>query len=684
MYNDPKIKEYDPYAFLEITDDHKSLRWVADQNERAIRELSVFDFKECQDILIDAYAERNTTVFVDRCGDFAYAIQKSEVNPKGTWQRTTWQRYTSGDPEWQILLDIDNLCKNEGQNWVWQTAVMSAASFGRAMIGLSDGGADAIEFREFDVESCSFVIGGFHLPVARQVVSWYAHDTLVVLSTLGDGHKTKSGYYRTVRLLHRSQEIDDADIIFEVDAAHMRAIAHVDHSADSPKFLFVDSVSISDNRFYYGCLQSECKPITLPQNAWMSPRGEFVAIYVPQEWTFSGKRYPSGSLLVGRILDLIDGTGSFEILFVSTERSSVQKYFWAGEYFVLSVLDNLRPLLFRFQISPDGWAREKIQIPKEDGALSVWSVDLPASEGNGDIFLVVEDLLTPRSVFVLEAMAAPKLLFGNRSFSRADGLSITRHEAVSSDGECIPYVQVGPVGRTGDAPVLMYGYGGFGISLSPCFDLAVYKLWLEKGGTYVLTHLRGGGEFGSRWRYGGTRGRKSQSHDDFAAVASDLVVRGVTSPKRIAAHGMSNGGLLIANMLTRYPDRFGALFCANPLTDMLRFSVLGAGAAVVAEYGDPSDAGDQEHLKRISAYHNIEANRDYPPILFTTSRTDDRVHPAHARKMTARLQEYGYKAWLYEAKTGGHSYGNDSVEKAAVLALAYSFLWKTVTVGIYS
>jgi prolyl oligopeptidase len=242
------------------------------------------------------------------------------------------------------------------------------------------------------------------------------------------------------------------------------------------------------------------------------------------------------------------------------------------------------------------------------------------------------------------------------------------------DGERIPYVQVGPVRETGDAPVHLTGYGGFRLSQLPYYSSAVGKLWLERGGTSVTASIRGGGEFGTRWHDAGRRAGKRLSHDDFAAVAADLVRRGVSLPGRIAAEGGSNGGILISNMLTRYPERFGALFCTIPLIDMRRYSKLLAGASWVAEYGDPDDPDDWAFLQTYSAYHNAVPGRRYPPILFATTRKDDRVHPGHARKMAAKLQAMGYDAYFYEPPAGGHGYGRDNKERAAFTALGFAFL----------
>jgi prolyl oligopeptidase len=275
---------------------------------------------------------------------------------------------------------------------------------------------------------------------------------------------------------------------------------------------------------------------------------------------------------------------------------------------------------------------------------------------------------------LIEPGQAPVILKRAPRTFDGDGLVVTRHEAVALDGERIPYVQVGPPGETGAAPVLMRGYGGFGVALLPSYSSAVGKLWLERGGTSVTANIRGGGEFGSPWHDAGRRERKPMSHDDFAAVASDLVKRGVTRPQRIAAEGGSNGGILITNMLTRYPERFGALFCTIPLIDMRRYSKLLAGASWIAEYGDPDRPEEWAFLQTYSAYHRAGPGCTYPPILLATTRKDDRVHPGHARKMTAKLQAMGYEAYFYEPAAGGHGFGRDNKEVAAFVALGYAFL----------
>jgi prolyl oligopeptidase len=341
---------------------------------------------------------------------------------------------------------------------------------------------------------------------------------------------------------------------------------------------------------------------------------------------------------------------------------------------VLSILDELKPVFEICTPTADGWTRERLRGLSAIGVADVWRLDHHESESNGDLVANVQDPLTPPSLVLIEPSKPPVVLKRAPQTFSADGLLVTQHEAVSVDGELIPYVQTGPAGENGDAPVYMTAYGGFGHAVKPYYSSALGKLWLERGGTVVQANIRGGGEFGTRWHDAGRYAGKRLAHDDFAAVAADLVRRGVTQPKRIAAEGGSNGGILITSMLTRYPDRFGALFCTIPLIDMRRYTKLLAGASWIAEYGDPDKPEEWEWLKTYSAYHAVEPGQKYPPILIATTRRDDRVHPGHARKMTAKLQAMGCEAYLYEPAAGGHGYGKDNKERAAFVALGLTFL----------
>jgi prolyl oligopeptidase len=295
-------------------------------------------------------------------------------------------------------------------------------------------------------------------------------------------------------------------------------------------------------------------------------------------------------------------------------------------------------------------------------------------------FLLMRDsFLEPPSLSIVAPGQATELLKQPPPRFNADGLTVTQHEVLADDGVRIPYFQVGPrdLSNDGCAPTILYGYGGFLVSLLPGYHADVGKAWLEHGGVYVVANIRGGGEFGSAWHKAGIREHKKRAQDDFAAIAADLVRRGVTSPRRLACHGGSNGGLLVGNMLTRFPERFGAVWCTIPLLDMRRYSKLLAGASWIAEYGDPDKADDWAFLKEISPYHLAEAGKLYPPILLWTSARDDRVHPGHARKMAARLEELGHTVFFYEPPQGGHG-PSDFEQTAHMWALGYSFLRRTI------
>ena len=326
---------------------------------------------------------------------------------------------------------------------------------------------------------------------------------------------------------------------------------------------------------------------------------------------------------------------------------------------------------------PGFWTRQTVDTLPRIGVVGLRPIDEEPGDRNGEVLASTLDPLTPPSLLMLDVTAplvAPVLLKTSQRVFDPDGLAVTRHEAISIDGERIPYTQVGPATDSGDAAVYMTGYGGFGLSEQPIYHAAIGKLWLERGGTAVRANIRGGGEFGTRWHDAGRLAGKYLAHEDFAAVANDLVRRGVTRPKRIAAEGGSNGGLLIANMLTRHPDKFGALLCTIPLIDMRRYAKLLAGASWIAEYGDPDLPEDWAFLQHISAYHTAREGCGYPPILIATTRADDRVHPGHARKMAKKLQDLGHPAYLYEPAAGGHGFGKDNAERAAFVALGLAFL----------
>ncbi|WP_160119560.1 prolyl oligopeptidase family serine peptidase [Rhodovarius lipocyclicus] len=665
----------DPWLWLEEIDAPRAIAWVEAQNAATLARFADARFEADRDAVRTALDRPDKLPHVTRRGAWLYNFWTDAANPRGVWRRTTLASYRSETPEWQVLLDVDALARAEAEDWVWQGAATLPGRHDRAMLRLSRGGGDAVVLREFDLDTRAMVPGGFHLPQAKGGVDWLDRDTLLVASAFGEGMATRSGYARTVRVWARGTDPATAPVIFAVPEDHMGAWGSLDREGD--RLIFVDQQGFYDVAVHVGDRSGPRQRIALPSDMDFRWQRGWVALRPRSPWTHAGQTHAPDTLLVASLDSVLAGAPECRVIFTPAERTALQGFFWCDGRLVVSVLEELRP---RFTIfTPGEWQGRALAGLSENGVASLWPLDTEAEESDGSLLVQVEDPITPASLLLSDvALATPVLLRRSSPIYDARGLVVTRHEAVSVDGERIPYVQTGPAGESGDAPVHLSGYGGFRISRLPNYQGMMGKLWLEKGGTTVIANIRGGGEFGTRWHEAGRREKKALSHDDFAAVAADLVKRGVTVPGRIAAEGGSNGGLLIANMLTRYPERFGALFCTIPLIDMRRYTKLLAGASWIAEYGDPDVAADWAFLQHISAYQVAEPGRPYPPILLATARRDDRVHPGHARKMAAKLQAMGYSAFFYEPAAGGHGYGKDNAEVASFAALGAAFLRRSI------
>jgi prolyl oligopeptidase len=664
----------DPYLWLEEVDGARALDFVAAQSKRTLDQFAGTQFAADRDVLEAIYDRPDNIPFVARRGRHLYNIWKDAANPRGLWRRTTLDSFRAAKPEWETLLDIDKLAADEGVDWLqnWTSACPSQPS--RAILGLSRGGSDAVMLREFDTDRKAFVKDGFVLPEAKSGVAWLDADTVLLSSALGDGMATTSGYARTVRLWRRGEPIERAQVVFDVPAEGMSAHCDVDRTAERPRVWFIDRIDFFNSSLWLGDETGAKTRLELPTSVWAEIHRDWLAVKLRTAWTAGEKTYMPDSVIGISLSAFLAGHRDFTLVFEPGPRRALQGWFWAAGKLVLSILDELKPVFDICTPAEAGWSRESLQGLPAIGVADVWRLDSFESESNGDLLANVQDPLTPPSMMLIERGKAPALLKQAPKTFAADGLVVSRHEAISVDGERIPYVQTGPAGETGAAPVYMTGYGGFGLAVRPTYNTSLGKLWLERGGTTVQANLRGGGEFGTRWHDAGRYAGKRLAHDDFAAVAADLVRRGVTRAGRIAADGGSNGGILISNMLTRYPERFGALMCTIPLIDMRRYTKLLAGASWMAEYGDPDKAEEWAWLQTYSAYHAAKPGQNYPPILLVTTRRDDRVHPGHARKMAAKLQAMGYEAYFYEPAAGGHGFANNNRDRATFVALGLGFL----------
>jgi prolyl oligopeptidase len=664
----------DPYLWLEEIDGARALAFVEQQSRRTLERFGGAGFAADRDTLAAIYDRPDNIPFIGRRGAFVYNTWKDANNPRGIWRRTTLDEFRRPDPKWDTILDVDRLAAAENEDWLLAWVQMLPGSHARAILSLSRGGSDAATLREFDLATKAFVSGGFILPEAKGGADWLDADTLLLSSAYGEGMATTSGYARTVRLWRRGTDVDQAPVIFETAPASMAAFASVDRTGDVPRIWFAERLDFFNTPLWLGDEAGVRSKLDLPTDIWMEAHRDWLVVKRRKAWTVGGQTYPPDTVLGISLSAFLAGESNFTVIFEPGPRRALQGFFWSAGKLVLSILDELRPVFEVLTPSAKGWTRASLPGMPGIGVVDVWRLDNEEAESNGDLLANIQDPLTPSSLMLIEGFQSPTLLKRAPKTFSADGLVVTQHEAISIDGERIPYVQTGPFAETGDAPVYMSAYGGFGHSVRPTYNSALGKLWLERGGTAVQANIRGGGEFGTRWHDAGRYAGKRLAHDDFAAVAADLVRRGVTRPDRIAAEGGSNGGILISNMLTRYPERFGALFCTIPLIDMRRYTKLLAGVSWIAEYGDPDKPEEWAWLQTYSAYHAAKPGQKYPPILIATTRRDDRVHPGHARKMTAKLQAMGYEAWFYEPAAGGHGYGKDNKERATFTVLGFSFL----------
>ena len=663
----------DPYLWLEVIEGERALAFVEQQNALTLQKFGDAGFAGDRDALAAILDRPDNIPFISRRGGFVYNLWKDVNNPRGLWRRTTLAEFRKPNPAWEIIQDIDKLAADENEDWLFAGAQALPGSSAR-ILSLSRGGSDAVTLREFDIETRAFVTEGFTLPEAKGGAAWIDADTLLLSSAYGDDMATNSGYARTVRLWRRGTDVRRAPVLFETAPEHMIAYASVDRTDVTPRVWFIEQLDFFNHNLWLGDENGARQKLDLPSDAEVESYGDWLAVKPRKPWTAGTRTYASDTVLGMSLSGFLAGERDFRILCEAGARRAVQHFFWAGNRLVISILDELRPVFEVWTPTANGWTPGKLPGLPEIGVADVWRLDAEKAESNGDLLANVQDPVTPASLMLIEGVNAPIVLKRAPRTFFADGLVVTQHEAVSIDGERIPYVQTGPAALTGEAPVHLNAYGGFGISERPYYRSAIGKLWLEQGGTSVIANIRGGGEFGTRWHDAGRYAGKRLAHDDFAAVAADLVRRGVSRPGRIAAEGGSNGGILISNMLTRYSERFGALFCTIPLIDMRRYTKLLAGASWIAEYGDPDKPEEWAWLQTYSAYHAARPGQKYPPILIATTRRDDRVHPGHARKMTAKLQAMGYEAWLYEPAAGGHGYGKDNKERAGFTVLGYTFL----------
>lgn len=663
----------DPYIWLEDVTGEKALDWVRAKNSVTQSHFeSDPTFQSLQNDLLAILDSNARIPMVSKRGEYFYNFWRDQKNVRGIWRRTTLEEYRKQEPQWEVLLDLDEIAEQEGENWVWKGASLLRPDYNRVLITLSRGGADASIVREFDLKTRQFVADGFQLPESKGGMTWIDFDHVYVATDFGPGTMTTSGYPRIAKRWKRGTPLEQAELVYEGQADDMSVSAMFD---DSPGFErhFVNRAI----RFYYDELfvvkDRDLVKIDAPNSANKSVHHRYLYIELREPWQVADRSYMAGSLLAIPFDDFMNGSRDFAVLFAPTDSTSLAGYSPTKDHVILNVLEDVKNKLFVLTPGAAGWSKQPLQGAPAIGTVSAGPVD---SDESNEYMMTVNDYLTPTTLWLGEIGGNPQPLKSLPAMYNAEGLEVTQHFAVSQDGTKVPYFQVSQKGLVlnGSHPTLLYGYGGFEISLTPSYNPVVGRAWTSQGGVYVVANIRGGGEYGPRWHQAALKENRLRAYEDFAAVAQDLIRRGVTSSKKLGIQGGSNGGLLVGNMVALYPDLFAAAVCQVPLLDMRRYHQLLAGASWMAEYGNPDDPEQWAYIQKFSPYQNIRPNAKYPEVLFTTSTRDDRVHPGHARKMFAKMEEQGHSVRYFENIEGGHGGAANNRQTAYMQTLAFRFL----------
>ena len=676
----------DPYQWLEDIDGARSMEWVRQQNEATAKRLGALP--QYEGLYRDAMAALSSSSRVPEVqqhGAWLYNLWQDTEHPRGIYRRTTLAEFRKADTHWETLLDIDALSRQEGTGYAFGGALFRGSDNRRALIRLAPGGGDAAEMREFDLESRSFVADGFRLPSAKSRVSWRDDDSLYVATDFGPGSLTRSGYPREVKVWQRGTPLSAATPLFEGQADSVSAhVQRIDMPGGAPLDVLSEDLSFwSSQRSLL--VDGKPVPLNLPVTARIAGGyQDRLVIWLKADWQRDGKTWPSGAILLAAPAALEgEGGPALEPVFLPDGHAIVQGVEASRAGILLTQLDNVRGRLKRYSHDAKGWHQAAIPFP-DNGSIHVVTAD----EDTGDAVVQYESFLTPPSLWrVPGGPGKPQKLKSQAASFDGSRFKVTQNWATSADGTRVPYFVVGSktMKFNGENPVWMFSYGGFEESLVPTYsgsyeDLhgAYGKMWLERGGVFVLANIRGGGEFGAAWHTSALKANHVKAFEDFEAVAADLAARHIASARHIGIEGRSNGGLLVSSTMLRHPELYGAVVCGNPLIDMQRFNKLLAGASWEGEYGNPDKPEEWAFISQYSPYQRLQPHMDLPPVMFYSTTRDDRVHPAHARKMAAKMEDAGYPVEYFENIEGGHHGPVVTEQLATRIARTFTFLWAHV------
>jgi prolyl oligopeptidase len=657
----PDLKADDPYAWLEDVHGQKQLNWVREQNAVSLGQLKTDPrYQQNYDSVLQVLDATDRIPMGSLSHGFVYNFWQDAANPKGLWRRTAIADYQTAAPRWEVLLDVDALAKTEKENWVFKGAECSPGEV-RCIIRLSRGGGDAVVIREYDLKAKRLAADGFTMPEAKTDASYLDDDT-VLFATARDG-ETTSGYARIVKQWRRGEPLAAAKLLYEGETSDVGSSPATFHTRQGNIGLVVRSVSFFESD-YFALENGAVRKLPLPRSADM--KGVFDGAWIAtlrQPFASNGVSLPKGALVAFR-----DGARP-QVIFAPTARQSIESVGIGRDKIYAAITGNVIGAVHVFTAAGDGWSDKVLALPGQGSADIV-----TANDFGPEAMFSFQNYLTPTTLYFDGGSDQPQPIKSLPARFDASGLISEQFEATSKDGTRIPYFVTRPRDLKGPAPAILYGYGGFEVSLTPSYSANFGRLWLTHGGIYVVANIRGGGEFGPGWHDAALKTKRQHAYDDFEAVAADLARRGLTTPKQLGIMGGSNGGLLVSTVMVQRPELFGAVVCQVPLIDMIGYSHIGAGASWIGEYGDPAIPAERDYILTYSPYQNVKSGVKYPPVFFVTATSDDRVTPVHARKMAAKMMALGAPVLFYENTDGGHAAAADHKQAAEMWGLSFVYL----------
>ncbi|MBV8151767.1 MAG: S9 family peptidase [Candidatus Eremiobacteraeota bacterium] len=666
----------DPFLWLEEKDGARAMAWVKEQDARSLAVLE--GEPHYAQLYADALAiaqSKDRIPMPSLVGGRIYNFWQDDVHVRGLWRRTTPAGYPSATPAWTTVLDLDALAKREHANWVWHGADCEQTMERRCIVSLSDGGEDATTLREFDLDRRAFVPRGFSLSRGKQSSAWVNPDALLVAREWKPGEMTTSGYPYVLKRLGRGQSLTHAVEVYRGQKSDVAVSAFHFYDGAGHDAIFVERDPTFFTSEYSILTPSGLHKLNLPlKSTIVGMVAGRVLVKLNEDWKTGGTTFTQGSLVALEIAAVRADASNLRpsLVFVPGPRETLEDVGVTKNAAILTTYVEVRGRASVFTPTAGGWRKQSLDVPDLS---SVHLID--ATPKSDDFFFTVRSFLTPTTLYRANATNARSLSAVKALPAEFDATKdvAEQFEATSKDGTKIPYFIIRPTNTPldGSNPTVINAYGGFQNSLTPFYSGIIGKLWLERGGVFVVANIRGGGEFGPAWHEAGRKTHRQLIFDDFYAVGKDLIARGVTSPRRLGIVGGSNGGLLMGVEFTQHPETWDAVVMQVPLLDMLRYEQIQAGTSWVDEYGTVNVPAEREFLASISPYNNLKAGTAYPePFIWTTTK-DDRVGPQHARKFAAKLASMQVPYLFYEVTEGGHGAGANLKEQAQTNALQWTY-----------